>query len=217
MDKPRGAIISSNGYKLILNEYEIPWYGIPTANSGGDSAPVVDGDATTNTWRPDGDPKPAEDPPPDAAPPADGVVAPRPDGDAPTDVVPPRPDVDVSMNVADADSESDSGSDSESDSESDSSGDDDTISVVRSKDADGNPMANCGSNPGNSPTYWLFNLKDDPTETTNLYGTLPDIEKELMGKFMEYLKKEVQSGWVNEDSSAAVAWAANGDFITSWL
>jgi arylsulfatase A-like enzyme len=217
MDKPRGAIISSNGYKLILNEYEIPWYGIPTADSGGDSAPVVDGDATTNTWRPDGDPNPAEDPPPDAAPPADGVVAPRPDGDAPTDVVPPRPDVDVSMNVADADSESDSGSDSESDSESDSSGDDDTISVVRSKDADGNPMANCGSNPGNSPTYWLFNLKDDPTETTNLYGTLPDIEKELMGKFMEYLKKEVQSGWVNEDSSAAVAWAANGDFITSWL
>jgi len=30
---PRGAIVSSTGYKMIFNEYDIPWYGIPTGSS----------------------------------------------------------------------------------------------------------------------------------------------------------------------------------------
>lgn len=153
MENPRGAIVSKSGHKLIFNEYEIPWYGIPTAG----------GSSSTNEA-----------------------------------VAPEKPAAAPKRSLLSTD-------------------DDDYTSVIDSKDSSGNPMQNCGSLPDTATHYWLFDLNTDPNETTNLYGTLPDIEADLLAKVENYKKDEVKSNWVNEDMSAVVSWKANGGYITSWM
>jgi len=172
MTNPRGAILSSNGYKLIINEYDIPWFGIPTAGSSSTSDVTVVG-----------------------VPKAGEPGAPNPEA-SPAEVVPPR----KLLSTDDA-----------------TTTDDVAPNVKTSKESTGNAMSNCGSEPNTNTLYWLFDLSTDPTETTNLYGTLPDIEKELKGKFEAYLKKEVRPNWVNGDSSSYATWKANGGFICPWM
>lgn len=168
LTKPRGAIVSSEGYKLIMNEYEIAWFGIPTSGAT---------DETTTSSSQAAAPAASSNPAPD------NVVQP------------------LRRNLL-----------------ADSTGDDHPANVETSQSSSGNPMNNCGSEPSTpSVEYWLFDLTTDPNETTNLYGTLPDIEAKLLTKMERYMSEEIKANWVNTDASAYSAWKSNDGFITSWM
>ena len=70
-------------------------------------------------------------------------------------------------------------------------------------------------------TYYLFDLENDPNETTNLYNSSPAmklIQEELYSKLGDYTTRAVPAvGDTSEPSKICfVKWKDNNDFIIPW-
>jgi len=93
-----------------------------------------------------------------------------------------------------------------------------TLTVETTASADGNPMNNCGTDPGTTPGHFLFDLSTDPTETTNLYSDSAHAAaaKALREVVDTYVKLEAVPRWKNADTDAYATWEANDYTIVPW-
>lgn len=82
---------------------------------------------------------------------------------------------------------------------------------------DEGPMDNCGTTVGTQAHTWLFNLKDDPSETTDLSVQDPDQLVKMMTRLTELMKEEAPSIWQAEQSEAYGSWNKNNHCISPWL
>jgi len=70
-------------------------------------------------------------------------------------------------------------------------------------------------------TYYLFDLENDPYETTNLYDSTPEmqlIQAQLYAQLEQYAAKA--QSWASmrstESEAAYVAWEENHNYVTPW-
>jgi len=67
-------------------------------------------------------------------------------------------------------------------------------------------------------TYFLFDLKEDPTEKVNLYGQddYADVQKELYAALDDLQDNAADYCVSKEASGAAKVWASNDDYVVPW-
>ena len=70
-------------------------------------------------------------------------------------------------------------------------------------------------------TYYLFDLENDPYETTNLYDTTPEmqlVQAQLYAQLDVYAQKALSWASVksNESPLAYTAWEINSNYVTPW-
>ena len=75
---------------------------------------------------------------------------------------------------------------------------------------------NCFEHPGTGLDDFLFDLKSDPNETTNLFDSKPDVVNKLMQQLEVHLRREVKPTWTPPVTSAYHAWANAGGHIIPW-
>jgi len=82
---------------------------------------------------------------------------------------------------------------------------------------DEGPMDNCGTAVGTEAHTWLFNLKDDPGETTDLSDAYPEVLATIKARLTELQKVEAASIWKAETSEAYGAWEQHHNCISPWI
>lgn len=84
-------------------------------------------------------------------------------------------------------------------------------------DDDDTKMGNCNADPGTGLDQYLFNLEEDPRETTNLYRTELDVVNQMTAKLKTYQEKEVRSVWTPQVTYPYSTWNLAGKFIVPWM
>ena len=64
---------------------------------------------------------------------------------------------------------------------------------------------------------YLFDLRKDPYEQTNLMTKYPEVAEVLELRIREYANQMVPSAWHSTDASASGSWGKQGNFITPWV
>ena len=80
-----------------------------------------------------------------------------------------------------------------------------------------NWTANCTcTNEAGAGTRFLYNVVDDPYESTNLVQTYPGIAKRIERRLLHYYRKARATAYVGADTNAYYVWMAAGGFIVPW-
>ena len=82
---------------------------------------------------------------------------------------------------------------------------------------DEGPMDNCGTAVGTEAHTYLFDLKNDPSETMDLSGEKPEVRDALKARLTELMATEAASIWKAETSEAYGAWASHHNCISPWI
>ena len=82
---------------------------------------------------------------------------------------------------------------------------------------DEGPMDNCGTAVGTEAHTYLFNLKDDPSESVDLSDDFPEVRDVIKARLTELMKQEVASIWKAETSLAYGAWKDHHMCISPWI
>ena len=78
-------------------------------------------------------------------------------------------------------------------------------------------MDNCGTAVGTEAHTYLFDLKNDPSETMDLSGEKPEVRDALKARLTELMATEAASIWKAETSEAYGAWASHHNCISPWI
>ena len=80
-----------------------------------------------------------------------------------------------------------------------------------------NWTANCTcTNQEGAGTRFLYNVVDDPEETTNLVAVYPGVARRIEARLHHYWKKAPATNYVASDATAYYVWMAAGGFIVPW-
>ena len=79
-------------------------------------------------------------------------------------------------------------------------------------------MSNCGDDPGTGLDNYLFNVVDDPNETTNHYlnASHASVVNQMMATLKGHMQREVMAGWLPPVTYPYTVWAEAGGVIVPW-